>query len=538
MARPYDNNMELVIKTSGITSKQFIEACAPCHTRRTSLGVNDHRTAEFFQNHLPQLPVPPNYFSDGQILEEVYVFGSFTQSEMYMKDVICSDCHDSHSIKFKFEDNALCTQCHRAEEYDTFDHHFHKYENEEGLPVVDKFGDRIEVGQGALCKTCHMPGRYYMGVDFRRDHSFRIPRPDLSIEFGFPNACNDCHADKSAEWSQKYITKFYGEKKKAHFAMVFANANDLKEGADTNLIKIIKNDLYPEIIRASAVRYLSNYSTDTSYRVIKDALNDIEPIVRLEAIESFTARGPEDFITTLFPLLNDPVKVVRIQAANRISTLSRESLTEAQSKKLEQVLEEYLETLKYSADFSAGRYNLGNYYSQKGDYVNGEKHYNKAIEIDSLFYPAKSNLAMLYYNNGKLKEAEYLFIDLINNHPEYTDGNYFLGLLYAEQKRYKESAEQLEIAATKTEGNTRIYYNLGLIYQQLNEITKAEFSLLKGYSTSPNDFDIMYALVDFYVKRGDNNRALQFANEINQKFPSNPAGKQLIDYIQEQIQSN
>jgi tetratricopeptide (TPR) repeat protein len=538
MARSYDNNLGLVLKTSGVTSKQFIEACAPCHTRRTSLGVNDHRTAEFFQNHLPQLPVPPNYFSDGQILEEVYVFGSFTQSEMYMKDVICSDCHDSHSIKFKFEDNALCTQCHRAEEYDTYDHHFHKYKNELGEPVIDKFGDKIEVGEGALCKTCHMPGRYYMGVDIRRDHSFRIPRPDLTIEFGFPNACNDCHVDKSAEWSQKYITKFYGEKKKAHYAMVFADAVELKEGADTNLVKIIMNDLYPEIIRASAVRYLSSYATDTAYSVIKESLNDIEPIVRLEAVESFTARGPEDFINALFPLLNDPVKVVRIQAANRISTISKESLTEAQINILEQVLEEYLETLKYSADFPAGRYNLGNFYSQTGDYANGEKHYNKAIEIDSLFYPAKSNLAMLYYNNGNLMEAEFLFNDLVNNHPEYTDGNYFLGLLYAEQKRFTEAAETLEIAATKTENNTRIYYNLGLIYQQINEISKAESSLLKGYSSSPNDFDIMYALVDFYVKRGDNNQALQFANEMNQKFPSNPTGQQLIDYIQKQIRSN
>jgi tetratricopeptide (TPR) repeat protein len=535
MARPYDNNMGLVIKTSGVTSKQFIEACAPCHTRRTSLGVNDHRTAEFFQNHLPQLPVPPNYFSDGQILEEVYVFGSFAQSEMYMKDVICSDCHDSHSIKFKFEDNALCTQCHRVEEYDTHDHHFHKYKNEQGEPVIDKFGVKIEVGEGALCRTCHMPGRYYMGVDFRRDHSFRIPRPDLTIEFGFPNACNDCHADKSAEWSQQHITKYYGEKKRAHYAMVFADANNLKEGADTNLIKILKNDLYPEIIRASAVRYLSYYSNEASYNMIKVALNDIEPIVRLEAIDAFTANGREDFVNSLFPMLNDPVKVVRINAANRISTISRESFSEDQINKLEQVLEEYLETLKYSADFPAGRYNLGNYYSNKVDYVNGEKHYKIAIEFDSLFYPAKSNLAMLYYNNGKLNEAESLFQDLIKNHPEYRDGEYFLGLLYAEQKRFNEAAEMLEIATINRKDNARIYYNLGLIYQQLNEISKAESSLLKGHSNSLNDFDIMYALVDFYIKRGEKTEALQFANEIKQKFPTNPAGQELINYIQKQM---
>jgi tetratricopeptide (TPR) repeat protein len=161
--------------------------------------------------------------------------------------------------------------------------------------------------------------------------------------------------------------------------------------------------------------------------------------------------------------------------------------------------------------------------------------YKRAIEFDSLFYPAKSNLAMLYYNNGKLQEAESLFKDLIQNHPEYNEGNYFLGLLYAEQNKFKEAAAQLEIAATKTEHNRRIYYNLGLIYQQLNETSKAESYLLKGYSLFPNDFDIIYALIDFYAKRGNKNEALKFANELNQKFPSNPTARQLLDYIKNQM---
>ena len=535
MARSYDDNLGLVLKTSGITSKQFVEACAPCHARRTSLGVNDHTTTEFYQNHMPQLPAPPNYFIDGQILEEVYVFGSFTQSEMYMKDVICSDCHDSHSLEFKFEDNALCTQCHRAEEYDTYDHHFHKYKGEDGQPVIDKFGKKIEVGEGALCKTCHMPGRYYMGVDFRRDHSFRIPRPDLTIEAGVPNACNDCHADKSAEWSQQYITKYYGENKKKHYAQTFADANDLQEGGDTNLIKIIENDLYPEIIRATAVSYLAEYSNERAYNIIKAALGDIEPVVRVEAIDAFTANDAGDFINSLFPLLNDPVKVVRIQAANKLSTLNKEEFTKEQFTALSAVLDEYLETLKYSADFPAGRYNLGNFFSNKDDFINSEWNYKKAIEFDSLFYPAKSNLAMLYYNKGKLAEAENLFKDLIKNHPEYSEGNYFLGLLYAEQSRFRESAQQLEIAAVKTKSNIRVYYNLGLVYQRLNELSRAENSLLRGYSESPDNFDIIYALIDFYAKQGNKVEALKFATELNHKYPSNQTAQQLLEYIKNQM---
>ena len=162
-ARDYDGNLGLVLKTSGTTSKQFIEACAPCHSRRTSFGPNNHNDSEYYNNHRPQNISPPLYYSDGQILDEDYEFGSFTQSKMYMHDVRCSDCHDSHSLKFKFEDNALCTQCHRAEEYDTYQHHFHKYTNEKGEPVKNKFGEIVPVGDGALCRNLPYAGKLLYG---------------------------------------------------------------------------------------------------------------------------------------------------------------------------------------------------------------------------------------------------------------------------------------------------------------------------------------------------------------------------------------
>ena len=172
----------------------------------------------------------------------------------------------------------LCTQCHRAEEYDTYQHHFHKYANQTGEPVKNKFGDIVPVGEGALCKSCHMPGRYYMGIDYRRDHSFRIPRPDLSIKFDVPNACNDCHADKDYQWSEKYIKQYYGERKKISYGGLLSAGYLRKEGADTNLMHLINNDLYPEIVRATAIQYLSGYHSKESNELIKSMLDNPEPI--------------------------------------------------------------------------------------------------------------------------------------------------------------------------------------------------------------------------------------------------------------------
>ena len=140
---------------------------------------------------------------------------------------------------------------------------------------------------------------------------------------------------------------------------------------------------------------------------------------------------------------------------------------------------------------------------------------------------------MLFYDQGKLKEAENLFLDLIENHSEYTQGEYYLGILYSEQKRYEEAAEVLEKATLKSDVNPRIFYNLGLIYQYLNNNSKAETSLLKANSIFPNQFDIIYALADFYIKAGDYTKAMNYAEELKIKFPSNPAGLEIINYIKD-----
>ena len=124
------------------------------------------------------------YFPDGQIRDEVYEYGSFLQSKMFHEGVTCSDCHDPHSLKLRAEGSGVCLQCHGAEKFATPAHHHHE-----------------AASKGAECVSCHMPERTYMVVDARRDHSFRIPRPDLSVSLGTPNACTGCHTDKDAAWA-------------------------------------------------------------------------------------------------------------------------------------------------------------------------------------------------------------------------------------------------------------------------------------------------------------------------------------------------
>jgi predicted CXXCH cytochrome family protein len=526
MGRPQDVNTGLMVKTSKITSRQYVESCAPCHARRTSFGPYDHAHSEFSDYAVPQLPTRPAYHIDGQFKDEDYEYGSFTQSKMYMKDVRCGDCHDPHSLKRKFEGNALCLQCHKAEDYNTYNHHFHKSKGEAGTSFVNKRGEKLGPGDGDLCRDCHLPGQYYMGVDKRYDHSLRIPRPDLSISLGTPNACVNCHDDKTNQWAVQWVNKWYGETKKAHYGTVLADADAGKPGADSGLLRIINSNLYPEIIRATAIGYLSAYQSAKAQDAVRKALNDPDPLLRHAAAENYMAVDSATLFSNLAPLLNDPIKSVRMESANRLMTFNKSKFNEIQYKAFLKALDEYRKSLEYVADFPTGRYNLGNFYSKLNNWAKAEENYREAITIDYLFSPAKVNLAIIYYQQGKTDPAATLLRDLVANHPDITDGYYYLALLYAEQKRYNEAIALLETATTRAGSNPRIFYNLGLLYQMNNQNDKCESTLVKGLSLDPENFDILYALFAFHMKLNNPAKAAIYIEQLKKWYPND---KQVTD---------
>lgn len=536
LSRPQNNNAGLQVKTSKITSRQYVESCSPCHARRSSTGPYDHNFSEFLDYAIPQLPTRPTYHIDGQFLEEDYEYGSFTQSKMYMKEVRCGDCHDPHSLKRKFDGNALCTQCHRADEYDTYNHHNHKSKGETGTSFTNKTGQKLGPGDGNLCRDCHMPGRFYMGVDKRFDHSMRIPRPDLSIKLGTPNACTNCHDDKSDAWALQNVNKWYGEKKKAHYATILADAADGKPGADSGLLRIINSNLYPEIIRATAIRYLSGYPGIRAQEAVRKTLNDPDPLLRYTAVENYQASDSAVLMKIIAPLLNDPVKSVRMEAAYRLSTHPKNAFNEHQVLLFDKALGEYLHAQEYVADFPTGRYNLGNFYTKTKDLAKAEENYREAITIDNLLFPAKINLAILYYQQGKLPQAENLLHDLVKNHPELTEGYYYLALLYGEQKKYQEAITLLETASTLQQASPRIFYNLGLLYQMTGQNTKCEAAFVKGLKTDPCNYDLLYALFAFYVNKDDRVKATPAIEKLRSCYPREQSVRDLFDKFSGQDQ--
>jgi tetratricopeptide (TPR) repeat protein len=532
MARPKVENYDLAVRTSELKSRELVELCAPCHSRRAILGDYTHTEKNLLDTMLPSLLTRELYFPDGQILDEVYAYTSFTQSKMYARDVRCSDCHNVHSIKPVKEGNSLCLQCHRASDYDTSQHHFHKKKGEKGDPIKSADGKvLVEVGTGAECVQCHMPGRFYMGVHYRLDHSIRIPRPDLGVKLGVPDACTRCHIDKTRRWSDEAITKWYGPGRRAHYGEIIQAGRNRQPGAAEGLIRLAGDPLYPVIVRATALELLDAYPGEDSTAALERALMDGEALIRRTAVSHLQTIDPKRRVQLLAPLLYDPVKAVRTDAASRLAGQPSRLLADDQRRMFEKTLKEYIASMEYSGDFAFGRYNLGNLYIDLGEPQKAIDSFRAAIRIDDLSYPAKVNLAMLYTQLGRNAEAETLLREVVNAYPELYDVQYSLGLLLAEEKNYAEAEVHLELAARGLPDGSRVHYNLGLLYDYLGKTRQAETALRRAVELEPDNMDYLQALALQYIKQGNFADAGKIADQMIVKHPSDSRGLEIKGFV-------
>jgi predicted CXXCH cytochrome family protein len=517
MARPATAHQGLVVPTAGISSTQVVELCAPCHSRRAELGDYDHTGRRLLDHALPALLDEGLYHADGQQQDEVYIYASFLQSKMYARGVKCSDCHDSHSAKLLRDGNALCLQCHQPEAFDTAAHHFHK-------AVVDG-----KPSDGARCVTCHMPERTYMVVDPRADHSFRIPRPDLTVDLGVPNACSQagCHADKPVAWSVDAYRRWYGLARRPHFGPTFAAARAVTPGADADLLRLVGSPLQPAIVRATALSLLARYPGADAMSAIQRALIDDDPLLRRVAVSGLAGRPADERARLLVGLLSDPVKAVRLDAASALADLPASMLKPYQHEALERGFAEYEKAMAYSLDFSSAGMNLGNLYQARGQPALAEKNYRLALKVDDLFFPAKVNLAVLLSAQGRNADAEQLLREVVRAYPGNAVAAYSLGLLLVETGKPQEAVGYLQQSTVADPRHARARYNLGLLLQQLGRAADAEETLRAALALEPANPDFLLALADHYLQRGRARDALPLADRLIAAAPDQRAGHEL-----------
>ncbi len=490
MGRARLDNAGLAMKTSRISNRELVELCAPCHSRRTELGDYDHRRSELLDNQLPVLLSEGLYHPDGQIRDEVFEYGSFVQSKMFRMGVRCTDCHDAHTLKLRKEGNGVCLQCHAAPAYDDARHHFHKQEWK-GRP-----------SEGALCVSCHMPKAPFMVVHMRADHSLRVPRPDLTRDLGVPNACSGCHGDKPLSWVGSAFDKWYGTARKPHYGTVLAAGRRADPAAKAGLLRLAGDALSPTLVRATALSLLGRYQGADVAAAFGSALLDEEPLIRRTAVADAPIETEAERASRLAPLLSDPFRAVRLEAAAQLAGTSPSLLRPYQQDALATALADYVKAMEYSLDFSSAGHNLGLLFERTGDPERAEAYYRRAVAVDDLFFPPKSNLAILLARQGKNAEAERLLREVLAANPEQAQVAYSLGLLVAETGKMEEAAALLARAAAGLPSFGRAAYNAGLALSQVGRAAEAERMLRRAVELEPSSYDFAFALGDFLLRQG------------------------------------
>ncbi|MGZ6060358.1 MAG: tetratricopeptide repeat protein [Myxococcaceae bacterium] len=482
--RPNVENAALVTRTSRLTGQELADRCATCHARRAQFADQGVAGGELLDRYLPVLLSTGLFHPDGQVLDEDFEWQAFSQSKMYAFGVRCTDCHDAHSGKRLAEGNALCTRCHQADAYDAPSHHFHKAEWE-GKPSA-----------AVLCVSCHMPGQNYMVVHFRRDHSIRVPRPDLTASLGVPNACSGCHADKPLSWVQARYDVWYGKTRKPSAGTTIAAGRQGAPGAEPALVKLAADVLRPTVTRATALDLLGSYAGPTAAEAIAAALADPEPLIRATAVRQVPGDAPT-LVRLLTPLLGDPIRAVRSQAAARLAGAPARLLAEPARKAYDTALAEQIQGQRYMSDLPSGPFNLGNLYAALGRPVDAEREYRRALKLDDQLFMALTNLATLLAGRGQLEEAEQLLRQAHQQQPRQPGIALNLGLLLAERGNMVEAEQMLRAALAADPQLAPAAFNLAVLVGQRSP---AEAMALTRRATELRPEDPRYAWTFAYYQ--------------------------------------
>jgi predicted CXXCH cytochrome family protein len=426
-------------------------------------------------------------------------------SRMGHMGVSCQDCHSPHSSKLiaPVENNALCMQCHTppgirgATPIDPAAHMFHGA----GTP-------------GGKCVDCHMPEQVYMVRDWRRDHGFTSPDPRLTIELGIPNACNQCHKTETAEWSEKWVNRWYGEEKMEgriarQRARVVAAYHEGDDAVVTDLLAMAKSEEI-EMWRAALVSMLGRWRMLPEVEIfLREELTNANARVRSSAVQALASSHERDAL--LGPLREDTHALVRMDAT--LATIRSSGGSDA--------YEEVMAYLHNISDQPAGALRNANVAMEEGRtndvmfwttrmlamdasassyYMAGRVQFaagmvmpglsnmlaSARMDIDEVEYSYSVSLALA--EQGYQDDARGWLEETVRRDPEFGRGWYNLGLAYAGQERLEDAAKALGKAGALMPDSAEPPFALATVWMRMHKIDEARKAATRALAIDPNHF--------------------------------------------------
>lgn len=507
-----------------------MESCFGCHARRTQL-VNDlDVTQPFLDQFSPSMLTADLYHADGQILDEVFEYGSFQQSKMARAGVTCLDCHDPHSGRLLRPGNSTCTLCHSQTPPDRFAQAHPGGQFDSPAHTHHPAGS-----EGAQCVNCHMPSRVYMKVDPRRDHSFVIPRPDLSEQFGVPNACTQCHAQQSNQWAAQTMDRWYGDgwRQRPNPAAAFSAARNNDASALTPLRRIAGDTSQAGIVRGSALMEMARLSGPSAFDSLQAGSRDLDPLVRLGAAEAAGSLPEAARMAAIGPLLSDESRAVRLAALRALAAVPPTRLSPQQRAARQQAmadLEAYAEANENVAEAQAtvGRVLLDMQQTERA-----EEAFKRAIVLDSTFVGGYISLAELYRSLNDNTQSAAVYARAVKALPERADVHYGYALALVRQQQLGPAIKQLQRARRLAPEDRQYALTLSLALQQSGQM-QAAFANLQTIDAGDN-VDLLSTRLNLALQLGHYATALADAEALARLQPANPQLPQLIRQLRQHV---
>ncbi len=472
----------IALPQSAPQSELMLDVCAPCHSRRATLSEPGAPGESLFDHYRPSLLEDGLYYADGQIHDEVFVWGSFTQSRMHAAGVTCNDCHEPHGMELRAEGDALCAGCHSPQVYESAAHSFH---------------DEADVA----CVDCHMPATTYMEVDPRRDHQFGLPRPDLSEQTGTPNACANCHVDMSSAELAGAIKSARGDTWQPR-PSVAPDLHAARQGRRTPaLARWAADNAIAPIARATLVAEIGAAASPAHRELLAAAHSDPEPLIRIAALSTLPRRLARETLRFALDSLSDDRKAVRVEAVRALLPVPAGAIDKRFRQVHAKAISEYEQTLSLNADQAQSLVALAELRASQGQLEQALDAFERSITRHPYFLPAYVNSADLRRQTGDEEGVHAVLQQGLNQFPEEPALHYALGLQRVRTRDMDGAMSALADAARLSQNAPEYAYTYAVALESQGDLAGAIGVLEKSLQSSPNAGQIVELLAMYQARQ-------------------------------------
>jgi tetratricopeptide (TPR) repeat protein len=190
--------------------------------------------------------------------------------------------------------------------------------------------------------------------------------------------------------------------------------------------------------------------------------------------------------------------------------------------------DDYKKAAALRPDHWGGYYELAVFYYRHQRYSEAADQFRRVIELAPDHAPAHSNLGVMLRNLGNIAEAEKEFNKSIKLNPTYS-AYANIAFLYYSQRRWAESAQMTKKALALNAADYRLWGNLGLAYEWLNQRKDAEEAyrqeltrLQQTVKLKPEDADVQRELAVLFSKQHLRAKAIAHVEAALARAPEDP----------------